>query len=148
MSDYLVKIIPAEPENKITMEAAEAITKRIYESIKSDTVEFKSEGSPFFVDCGSNLDEIKCPICGEVLDFGWWGEAMEEAGENRFLDLSVVLPCCGAKSSLNELKYHFPCGFARTVITIHNPEEGISEELLMEIERIAGISVKVIHSHL
>ena len=64
MSDYLVKIIPVEPENKITMEAAEAITKRIHESIKSDTVEFKSEGTPFFVDCGSNLDEIKCPICG------------------------------------------------------------------------------------
>lgn len=73
MSDYLVKIIPVEPENKITMEAAEAITKRIHESIKSDTVEFKSEGTPFFVDCGSNLDEIKCPICGEVLDLGWWG---------------------------------------------------------------------------
>lgn len=144
MSDYMIKIIPANPENKLSYEAAENITQIVKESLHADSIEFKAEADPFFVDCGSNLEEIRCPLCGEVLDFGWWGEA----GENGFLDLSVTLPCCGAESSLNELKYHFPCGFSRSVITIYNPEKMISEELLKEIGRIAGIPVKVIHSHL
>lgn len=148
MSDYLVKIIPVDLENRISIGAAEVITMHINESVKSDAVEIKAEDPPFFVDCGSNLEEIRCPLCGKVLDFGWWGEAMEEAGGNGFLDLSIALPCCGGKSSLNELKYHFPCGFARSMITIYNPEKEISEKLLLEIGRIAGIPVKEIHSHL
>ena len=118
MSDYLVKVIPAEPEQVIANEVAGSIIEFLQEKMKADEIGFHAADKPFFVDCGSNLEEIKCPLCGAVLDFGWWGGAMEEAGENEFEDLSVTLPCCSQSSTLHNLEYHFPCGFARAEFVI------------------------------
>lgn len=105
-------------------------------------------GLQFFVDCGSNLEEIKCPLCSAILDFGWWGESMEKAGENEFADLTVTLPCCGQNSTLHKLEYHFPCGFARAEFVIRNPEKELSDGAVKQIEELAGLPVQVIHSHI
>lgn len=148
MSDYLVKVIPAEPEQVIANEVAGSIIEVLQESIKADEIEFHTADTPFFVDCGSNLEEIKCPLCGAVLDFGWWGGAMEEAGENEFTDLAVTLPCCGGRSTLHKLEYHFPCGFARAEFVIQNPEKEPSDGAVKQIEELAGLPVRVIHSHI
>lgn len=148
MSDYLVKVIPAELEQVIANEVAGSIIEVLQESIKADEIEFHASGKPFFVDCGSNLEEIKCPLCGAVLDFGWWGGAMEEAGENEYEDLSITLPCCGQNSTLHKLEYHFPCGFARAEFVIRNPEKEPSDGAVKQIEELAGLPVRVIHSHI
>jgi hypothetical protein len=72
---------------------------------------------------------------------------MDKASENKFTDLSVVVPCCGSKTSLNELRYEWPAGFAQFIIEIINPDRNISDEELLKIETILGSKLRKIWSH-
>ena len=89
MSDCITKIIPRDPlfiATETSLSNAKAI---ILKSIKCDSVVIEHNETPSFIDCGSNLESIRCPECGEALDFGWWGEAMDGAFEGGFLTLEV-----------------------------------------------------------
>jgi hypothetical protein len=47
---------------------------------------------------------------------------MEKAYDgNSFVDLGLHLPCCNSSSSLDELIYVKPCGFATFKIEVFNP---------------------------
>lgn len=73
MSDCMIKIIPTVPCFHIdSLKIQEAVkflaTKTLSEDISAVIYE-----PPVFVDCGVNLEEIKCNFCGKILDFAWWG---------------------------------------------------------------------------
>lgn len=148
MPDYIVKIMPTDCTCSVTNEQANRILKFIKSKIKADDIKTFIYETPVFVDCGSNLKAISCPYCGEELDFSWWGECMNTASEDRFNKLSVTMPCCGKESTLNDLLYDFPCGFACIEFDILNPVTNFDNETLSIIEDLLGNSIRVIHAHI
>ena len=74
-----------------------------------------------------------------------WQARMGLAYETRFTDLSIVTPCCNKPSSLNDLKYQGPAGFARYVLAVIDPPAEVDAEVLSELERVLGTKVKTIH---
>lgn len=144
MADIITKIIPFKHDYTADEKQMKAAIAYIREAAPNCQMEAEVFGTTQFVDCGGELETIKCPNCGEDISFGWWGEAMETAAEKEFSDLSVKLPCCGADSSLNDLGYYLPCGYARLEISIVNMERKFSEKELIEIGELLGEKVRVI----
>ncbi len=98
-----------------------------------------------FVDQGGNFDQVLCPACGAILTSEWWGSVMDAAwGGEGFRDLNVTLPCCGACSTLNDLHYVLPAGFARFVLEARDPEDALSDGTLRELEGILGCKLRKI----
>ena len=72
---------------------------------------------------------------------------MDVAFQNNFADLNVVMPCCDAGLSLNDLKYVTTAGFARFSLEIHNPEGDIQDDQLQKLEEILGSRLRKIWAH-
>ena len=144
MADIITKIIPVKYDYVADGEQIQAATVYIKEIVPDCQIEAEIFETTQFVDCGGELEEIKCPDCGEDISFDWWGEVMETAAEKEFSDLSVKLPCCGRDSSLNDLEYYLPCGYARMEITIANQERKFSEKELDKIGELLGEKVRLI----
>ena len=121
MSDQIVSIIPSSPYIKIPYSELLRCREHIQEHVKCDSVDIKMSEHPIFVDCGSNLQKITCPICGNMVSFDWWGKAMDKAYECSFRYLDVVLPCCRKTASLNDLIYDFNVDLqcVRSIYLIH-----------------------------
>ncbi|MCM1540913.1 MAG: hypothetical protein NC121_06580 [Blautia sp.] len=148
MSDYIIRMIPADPCYHMDRQKADRIVNYLQTEIRAERMDVKTHDTPVFIDCGSNLEKIACPVCGAAIDFEWWGAAMDAAWKNRFTELSVTLPCCGGSSTLNDLRYHFPCGFSCVEFDILNPADAPGQECLSHIQGILGIPVRCIQAHL
>lgn len=148
MSDYIVKIIPRNPRYRISDSAANRVLAALQDKILARRATAESYETPHFIDCGSNLESICCPGCGGILEFDWWGEQMNIAAREGFANLEICLPCCGKSSSLNDLQYHFPCGFASTELAFWNPEKELSTEDIAWVEGRLETRVRVIKAHL
>ena len=148
MSDYIIKVIPTDPYYFIEGQNKSQIADYLKTRIIADNIEIKTYDSPAFIDCGSDLEKIICPICGATIDFDWWRAAMNAAWNTRFMELSVKLPCCGENSTLNELQYHFPCGFACAELSILNPLAELDEECLSYIQEVLGTPVRCVQAHI
>jgi hypothetical protein len=148
MSDFIIKIIPSDPYYRVTEQKAQETIAYLKPRVKADKIEMAIYEMPVFVDCGVNLEKIVCPSCGTMLDFGWWGESMDAASENSFKNLSIELPCCGEESTLNDLQYHFPCGFSCVAFDILNPLDEPNNEYLTHIRELLGTPIRIIHAHL
>ncbi|MBQ7775490.1 MAG: hypothetical protein IJ379_06165 [Lachnospiraceae bacterium] len=147
MSAFIYKIIPGQPEYELAEIVADKVLEGLRACVSADSIEIRGYKEVTFIDCGGNLQAIRCPSCGEVLDFDWWGEAMEKAGESGFAELQAVTPCCGKSVSLNDLQYDMACGFARCEVVILNPQAEPAQEVLEEIEKMLGASVKIVRAH-
>ncbi|MBD5470454.1 MAG: hypothetical protein HDR19_04915 [Lachnospiraceae bacterium] len=148
MSDYIIKIIPINPYYHIDGQKIKKIVDDLKTRITADNVELKTYDNPAFIDCGSNLEKITCPICGAIIDFDWWSVAMDTASNSSFMDLYVKLPCCGESSTLNDLQYYFPCGFSCTELNILNPLNELSYECLSYIQELLGTPIRCIQAHI
>lgn len=94
----------------------------LLKATSNDEISFTNYKSVQFIDCGNGLEHIFCPWCGCEVDIACWHEAMDKAYENHaFKHLGMQMPCCNLPSSLDELIYIKPCGFATFVIEVHNP---------------------------
>jgi hypothetical protein len=113
----------------------------------AEDVAWKVSADVRFVDCGANFESVRCPGCGA--DLGeWWAMAMEAGHEQRFADLRVTTPCCGLKTSLNELDYAWPSGFARCVLEAPEPGVGsLPPRALDSLQRLLRCEVRVIWAH-
>ena len=100
-----------------------------------------------FIDQGANFERVACPACGIGLSDDWWSAAMDRASETDFEDLSVSTPC-GHATSLNDLDYDWPAGFARFVIEALNPGvEELSDDQMSELTRALGTPLRRIWAH-
>lgn len=144
MADFITKIIPVKYDFIAEEEKLKAAVTYLNEIVPDCPIEVELFETTQFVDCGGELEEIKCPGCGEVISFDWWGEVMEIAAKKQFADLSVKVPCCGCCSSLNDLEYHLPCGYARMEITIMNSKVKLGENELAKIGELLGEKVRMI----
>jgi hypothetical protein len=129
MSDGWLILIPTDPEwvpdAQQAARALEAIDQLTPE--RSGEIETFAPGRVEFVNCGENFESIGCPACGAtLLDGEWWGERMSAAYDRAsgFGALDVVTPCCGSATTLNDLDYHFPQGFASWWIEVHTANRG------------------------
>lgn len=100
-----------------------------------------------FIDPGSNWEGIMCPNCRSELDIEWWQEAMRKSFAGGYLELSVTVPCCDFRTTLNDLRYVWPAGFARFMLEAINPASDLSDQQLSDFERILGKPLRKIWAH-
>lgn len=103
---------------------------------------------PNFFHCGANFGNVFCPFCGtDIME--WWQKASESwwnSADRR--DLSVVTPCCGRATTLNDLDYNRPQGFACVAITLMNPDSDLEPEERQQVEAALGLPVRIIWQHI
>ncbi|MDR0571069.1 MAG: hypothetical protein LBG71_07625 [Clostridiales Family XIII bacterium] len=121
MSDTIFKIFPRYYYPKYTDDQIIGAINTL-KLTSSEEITFTNYKSVQFIDCGDGLAQIFCPWCGRSLDVKYWREAMDNGYDgDSFQDLGLHMPCCNSSSSLEELIYVKPCGFATFVIEVHNP---------------------------
>jgi hypothetical protein len=148
MSDNILKLIPSSPMYTPQEDAAQRVIDIVHTLFPfAGSVNIKRSDKPQFVDPGSNFERVICTQCGAAIDQTWWQRVMDKASENKFTDLSIVVPCCDSKTSLNKLRYEWPAGFAQFIIEIINPGRNISDEELLKIETILSSKLRKIWSH-
>lgn len=148
MSDSFVKIIPVNHDYLISNDIVNDVLEYLKTNVKSDSINAYIYDHPAFIDCGSNLDKIQCPLCNKNISFDWWGISMDKAYENEFNNLVIQLPCCGNKSSLKDLIYHFPCGFACFEFVLLNPKTELSVNIIKVLEKLLKMPIRIIRSHI
>src|SRR5688500_17318071 len=121
MSDVFLRIVPTDPTFVPSVEARASASARLREALTDVDVAAHVSDEVAFVEAGANFESVACPLCDAELDQDWWGEAVGLAAARGFEALMVKVPCCGAQTSLNELRYDMPQGFARCVIEATNP---------------------------
>ncbi|UPT61439.1 MAG: hypothetical protein M0D54_13515 [Hyphomonadaceae bacterium JAD_PAG50586_4] len=150
MSDNWLMFIPVDP----TAQPARVDSDRAVELLKrfapdaGDEVRAVFHDKIEFHDCGSNWCGVKCPQCSEDIE-EWWGDATGDAYESGFADLCVTMPCCEHSTTLNDLNYVWPAGFARFVLEAKNPNiRQTTAEQDRELAEALGMNVKKIWRHL
>ena len=114
MSEHFITLIPADPHfipaDKAFNEARELFAKFL---ATADEIESGISDEVQFIDQGENFERVSCPKCGTEIPTDWWQQAMDKSYESRFRHLEVTTPCCAYATSLNNLDYRWPAGFAR-----------------------------------
>jgi len=100
-----------------------------------------------FFDCGGNWSGVSCPGCGAGAE-GWWTDAMDTASARDFQDLGYTAPCCGLRTSLNELAFHWPVAFGRFALVTLNPGAELPAANLSELEQTLGCRLTAVRRHL
>lgn len=150
MSDDFLRLIPTTPsyvpEPANQAKAVESIRSIIPQA---ESVMTQTHETIEFIDQGSNFRSVACPSCKATLEISWWQAAMDSSFETEFTDLSVVTPCCSAPTSLNDLLYDMPAGFAKFVIEAMNPSCGkdLSQESIEQLQSILGCRIRQIWAH-
>jgi hypothetical protein len=67
-----------------------------------------------------------------------------DAVHHQFSNLVITTPCCGIASSLNELHYVWPAGFAQFSLELVEPGDDGGAVTLAALERILGCQVRYI----
>ncbi|MDY7041417.1 MAG: hypothetical protein SVX38_11190, partial [Chloroflexota bacterium] len=129
-----------------------AVIHRAYDLLSnylpgSDEIDYEVTETIRFIDQGENWERVLCPVCGTELDTIWWQEAMDTAYQLGFTDLLVNLPCCSAVSSLNDLQYEWPAGFARFTLEARNPGTDLNDDELKLLEQVLGCKLRKIWAH-
>jgi hypothetical protein len=153
MSEYVLNIISCDPAWGPSADLADrALLAYQRYVLAADEVEAEFLDGIQFVDQGTNFEHVSCPRCGEQLDQGWWSEQMDAAWSaelSQFADLQVVTPCCRASSSLNDLDYQWPAGFASFRLWARNPARGgfLPDAELEEIAAELGTALRQVYAH-
>lgn len=148
MSDNYLRLIPSSPvfiPDKIAIDKAIFLLEEDFPF--PDMVRVSVSDSPRFVDQGANLERVACPCCNQTLDLEWWQNAMDYASTNGFQNLNVKAPCCSIETTLNDLIYDWPAGFARFLIEISNPKVDITDVRINQLETILGSPLRKIWAH-
>ena len=149
MSDNLLTIIPTLPDY-VPDDHSRGTVLNLFRGMVSAADEIKAEESDHlqFFDAGSNFEYVACPSCHGHLDTAWWGNAMDRAFQHQTPVLAVVLPCCGVATSLNNLTYSWPQGFARYSLAARNPQiRELSPSQIQQLERAIGCTIRLVWSH-
>jgi hypothetical protein len=144
-SGHQLRIVPFDPFYEPSPEIQEEGLAYLSARFKKNEITSTLYKEVSFIDPGQNFEAVVCDRCGQEMEMEAWQEMMGVAYETRFTDLSFVTPCCDKPSSLNDLKYRGPAGFARYVLTVIDAPAEVDAEVLSELERVLGTKVKTIH---
>ncbi len=142
MSDLVYKLIPQDPFLELTEAQTAQLQQAVAEAAPDAT--FTETERVQFVDAGAEFHTIHCPFCNSELAPMWWHKEMERiyARAQGFYDLSVTTPCCEQKTTLNDLVYDWPQGFASLVVT--TASETAVAALQQATEMISGTPWRLI----
>ncbi|MDP4254041.1 MAG: hypothetical protein Q8938_08560 [Bacteroidota bacterium] len=147
VSSTMLKIIPTVPSyipGKSQQDSAKEFLINLYGKAR---IELASTDSIEFIDQGENFDSVSCNLCGRAIKMEDWQNAMDNAAQRQFADLSFVTPCCHKKTSLNDLTYHSAAGFAKFVITISDLQDDLSDKVIRDLQDILGTPLRKIWAH-
>ncbi len=153
VSVFFLNLIPVDPAWVPAPDrASQSIAAFERHILSADEIKAEFLDGIQFVDQGSNFESVSCPSCGRVLDLAWWGEKMDAAwldDLNRFGDLSIRTPCCDAGSSLNDLAYESPAGFASFALRARNPSPAgwLPAAQLADIATALGSPLRQVSAH-
>ncbi|WP_326632753.1 MULTISPECIES: hypothetical protein [unclassified Streptomyces] len=153
MSDNYLTVIPTDPYWRPSKDAADRAAAVLSGMLPDDDarhgLEAKWHDSVEVVFCGANLEKISCPRCRAESTPGWWGEAVSERYNEGFSTLMVTVPCCDAETSLNELVYDWPMGFAQFRIEVLYPNRAwLTDEELASLANTLGHPLRQILIHI
>ncbi len=149
MSDNYICIIPTDPWYIPETHAQQlALSTLKQDAPEADEIKVCVSDVPTFIDCGANFERVVCPTCKTVLN-EWWQTAMDRAATTNFRDLMIMTPCCRTHTSLNDLRYEWPAGFARFVLEAQNPNIGLlNVHQIHRLSQILGCRVRQILVHI
>ena len=149
MSEHFLSLIPTTPEYVPVAEAL-ARARELFAGFvpAADEIEARITDEIEFVDQGENFERVRCPNCAAELAMEWWQEAMDTAYQTRFQNLKVTTVCCGFTTSLNELDYHWPAGFARFCLRVRGPrQKEVAPEHIRKLEEVLSTPLRQIWTH-
>lgn len=151
MSDNWLRVIPTSPIFVPTASGAQQARTLLDRFTSVDDgglpATVLDKGKIVFIDAGSNVNQIQCPWCDGELELIWWQDRMAYASSTSFRDLLVRTPCCDVTTSLNDLRYDWPQGFARWWLELMNPStESLSGDQLAMISEALGHPARVIRT--
>lgn len=148
MSDNFLKLIPCSaryvPDENAAARGKAFLADRFSEA---SSVAWELTEQVQFIAPGQNFERVACPVCNQAIALDWWQNAMDMAYRTGFVDLSARLPCCNTLTSLNDLIYERPAGFARFVLEIASPGGDIDDRDLAELESIVGCPLRKVWAH-
>jgi len=147
MSDTYLKLISIDPHFVPDQIKEGKALEFLNKSFRTCETEFVNTDDVEFVDQGANFESVKCNYCEGDIDIEIWQNAMDEAYSTGFEDLSFLTPCCQKSTSLNDLIYEWPAGFAKFAMLITNPPVDINDEAVNELETILGTKIRKIWAH-
>lgn len=149
MSEHYIKLISKNPRFVPAADRLEKAKLRFTQFLP-DAQEIQAFVSDEikFVDQGENFERVSCPKCGSELETLWWQQAMEKSWESKFQQMEVITPCCQSGTTLNDLDYQFPAGFARCQLSARDAnQKEISPDQKSELEQILGTPLHQILVH-
>jgi hypothetical protein len=73
---------------------------------------------------------------------------MDQVYERKFRQLAVTTPCCGTATTLNDLNYDWPSGFASAALSVLNPGCGwLPEADVDSIADVLGHKLRQVLAH-
>lgn len=151
MSENFLRLLPTDPTFVPSAAAASAALRALrLIAPRSHEIDVVEEPEVVFLDAGGNFSAVRCPACqAELVIIPWWQDEMSRAYETKFEDLSVVPPCCGSPTTLNDLDYDWPQGFARWWLEARNPDRGkLQPHELGELAAAVGHPLREVWTHL
>lgn len=148
MSIHHQQVILKDPFQRLSPERQQAFLAMV-KGLLSDSPKCKLEidDSPIFFDCGGSLEYVRCPFCKADLDTVWndWMQRWYEGDHNQ---LGIETPCCSKLTTLNDLDYKSPQGFACVGVRSEWELIEISANDLEEIGAHIGAPVRLIWQHI
>lgn len=150
MCDNYIRLIPSDPQfvpEPNAQQAAKIVLSGFVP--EAAAIEATVTNEVMLVDNGENFERVSCPYCLWELDEDTWAGMMDAACvRNSFPNLTTTTPCCGATTSLNDLLYEWPLGFARFVLEAENPNSmGLDDDQVGTIENVLGCKLRQIWAH-
>ena len=147
ISSSVLKIISTNPSYVPEKKQLDDIKVFLAKLYKTENTEYVLTEAVEFVDQGGNFESVTCNLCGHNINIESWQNELDKASEKHFTDLIFITPCCKRKTSLNDLIYKSPAGFAKFVINISDPKKELTETELKKLQNIAGTKLRVVWAH-
>jgi hypothetical protein len=144
VSEDVLRLVPTEPDwlpDDVALRRAVRVLREL--APRADSV--RTEVHDAVVFSGGPPTSVECPTCGDEVDATWWSERMERAAGQDFTRLAVVVPCCGTRTSLADLRYDPPAWFARVELRVRAPgREALTAPELARVGEALGHPVRVV----
>ena len=147
MSDTWLRIIPDQPNFVPDQDQQQQALAYLRTVVVPDAeVHTSVKEQVDFLDCGVNFEGVSCPSCGAEIGIDVWQDWMDVDYDGRGFVLGEhMMPCCGARHTLHELRYDRAQGFGRFELIAMNPPIGeLSKEQRDRLEQMLGCPVRVI----
>ena len=143
VSDNYLRLVPTNPTWEPDAEAADVATEYVASCFarpgdSADEVTSEFYGEVAVIDSGVNTESAKCKHCRASVNLAWVFEVIGQRADD-LSQLDVVMPCCSETSSLNDLEYDWPMGFASFEISVLNGTRDQYELQREELERVGSL---------